>query len=75
MQEMDTSYHRYDIGDEVWALLSLHLPSQRGQWGGIQLQFLADVELLSTLIIRYIRTILNLKNRLGIVTALNIVFI
>ena len=34
-QEMEASYHRHDISDEVWALLEPHLPGQRGQWGGI----------------------------------------
>ena len=32
---MATSYHRHDISDKVWALLSPHLPVQQGQWGGI----------------------------------------
>ena len=32
---MDASYHRHDISDKEWALLSPHLPGQRGQWGGI----------------------------------------
>ena len=32
---MDASYHRHDISAEVWALLSPHLPGQRGQWSGI----------------------------------------
>ena len=32
---MDTSYHRHDINDKVWALFEPHLPGQRGQWGGI----------------------------------------
>jgi len=32
---MEANYHRHDISDEVWALLSPHLPGQRGQWGGI----------------------------------------
>ena len=32
---MEADYHRHDISDEIWALLSPHLPGQRGQWGGI----------------------------------------
>ena len=32
---MESSYHRHDINDNVWALLKPHLPGQRGQWGGI----------------------------------------
>lgn len=30
---METSYHRHDISDAMWALLEPHLPGQRGQWG------------------------------------------
>ena len=32
---MGADYHRHDMSDEVWALLSPHLQGQRGQWGGI----------------------------------------
>src|SRR5215469_5211001 len=32
---MGASYHRHDISEEVWSLLSPHLPGQSGQWGGI----------------------------------------
>jgi transposase len=32
---MEASYHRHDISDEVWELLSPHLPGQAGQWGGV----------------------------------------
>ena len=28
-------YHRHDISDDVWAILEVVLPGQRGQWGGI----------------------------------------
>ena len=34
-RKMEASYHRHDINDKEWALLELHLPGQRGQWGGI----------------------------------------
>ena len=34
-EEMEASYHRHDICDKVWALMELHFPGQRGQWGGI----------------------------------------
>ena len=27
--------HRHDISDEFWEKIELHLPGQRGQWGGI----------------------------------------
>ncbi|MGC8561515.1 MAG: IS5 family transposase [Phycisphaerae bacterium] len=29
------AYHRHDLSDHAWGLLSPHLPGQRGQWGGI----------------------------------------
>ena len=32
---MSTITHRHDISDEVWVLISPHLPGQQGQWGGI----------------------------------------
>ncbi len=32
---MEADYHRHDISDEIWALLSSHLPGQAGQWGGV----------------------------------------
>ncbi|MCI8552454.1 MAG: IS5 family transposase [Lawsonibacter sp.] len=32
---METSYHRHDISDNVWAMLEPHLPGKRDQWGGI----------------------------------------
>ena len=32
---MEEAYRRHDISDEVWNLISSHLPGQRGQWGGI----------------------------------------
>ena len=35
VSQMEASYHRHDISDEVWTLLEPHLPGQRGQWGGI----------------------------------------
>ena len=31
---MENSQHRHDISDEVWEILSPHLPGQSGQWGG-----------------------------------------
>jgi transposase len=32
---MEADYHRHDVSDEIWAILSPHLPGQRGQWGGV----------------------------------------
>jgi transposase len=29
------AYHRHDLSDHAWELLSAHLPGQKGQWGGI----------------------------------------
>ena len=31
---MENNQHRHDISDEVWEIVSPHLPGQRGQWGG-----------------------------------------
>ena len=31
---MEARYRRHDISENVWAVLSPHLPEQRGQWGG-----------------------------------------
>ena len=31
---MEVAYHRHDISDKIWELLSPHLPGQPGQWGG-----------------------------------------
>ena len=36
---MEASYHRHDISDNVWTLLELHLPGQRGQWRGISTRY------------------------------------
>ena len=32
---MEASYHRQGISGNIWKVLSLHLPAQRGEWGGI----------------------------------------
>jgi transposase len=32
---MRNDQNRHDISDQVWILLSPHLPGQAGQWGGI----------------------------------------
>jgi transposase len=32
---MELAHHRHDISDEIWGLLSPHLPGQKGDWGGI----------------------------------------
>jgi transposase len=29
------AYHRHDLSDSAWELLSPHLPGRSGQWGGI----------------------------------------
>ena len=29
------SHRRHDISDQVWDLLSQHLPGRKGSWGGI----------------------------------------
>jgi len=29
------AYHRHDLSDHAWELLSAHLPGKAGQWGGI----------------------------------------
>ncbi|MDR3727550.1 MAG: IS5/IS1182 family transposase, partial [Terracidiphilus sp.] len=35
MREQSAAYHRHDLSDPAWELLSAHLPGQQGQWGGI----------------------------------------
>jgi transposase len=32
---MEADYHRHDMSNEVWELITPYLPGQRGQWGGI----------------------------------------
>ena len=32
---MEYAHRRHDITDEKWELVRVHLPGQRGQWGGI----------------------------------------
>ena len=35
MDNQPDAYHRHDLSDHAWELLSAHLPGQAGQWGGI----------------------------------------
>lgn len=32
---MEQAHRRHDISDNLWDLLSLSFPGQKGQWGGI----------------------------------------
>jgi transposase len=35
VSDQPAAYHRHDLSDHAWELLSAHLPGQAGQWGGL----------------------------------------